>query len=132
MDKNKGNAKTDFKWNDRADRILYPLLLEYAKENREHPTEAESILWNIVRAEGLGVTILRQYIIDQYIVDFVYKKGKLVIEVDGAYHSEPRQEASDEERTRILQSYGYRVIRFSNEDIFFNIEEVIKTIKYNL
>ena len=132
MDKNKGNAKTDFKWNDKADRILYPLLLEFAKETREHPTEAESILWNIVRAKGLGVTILRQYIIDQYIVDFVYKTGKLVIEVDGSYHSEPRQEASDEERTRILQSYGYRVIRFSNEDIFFNIEEVIKTIKYNL
>ena len=127
-----GKTKPDSRWIDKADRILYPQLLEYAKENRKHPTEAESILWNIVKAKGLGVTILRQYVIDQYIADFVYKKGKLVIEVDGAYHSEPLQTINDEERTQTLQSLGYRVIRFSNEDIFFNIEEVIKTIKYNL
>ena len=115
-----------------ADPTIYSSLLEYARINRHNPTEAESVLWSIVKAKGLGVSILRQFIIDQYTVDFVCRTSKLVIEVDGAYHSEPRQAADDKLRTQKLQSLGFRVIRFSNEDILFNIEDVIKTIKYNL
>lgn len=115
-----------------ADPLLYSSLLEFAKQNRHNQTEAESVLWQVVKAKKLGVSILRQYIIDEYIVDFVCRDSKLIIEVDGAYHSEPKQQEDDEQRTIRLQSLGYRVIRFSNEDILFNIEDVIKTIKYNL
>ncbi|MCR5395466.1 MAG: endonuclease domain-containing protein [Bacteroidales bacterium] len=125
-------TKNKFYWHDTADPILYPQLLEYARYNRRHPTESESVLWNVLKSRGLGVPFLRQFIIDQYIVDFVYKKGKLVIEVDGGYHSEPRQAIEDENRTRRLQYLGYRVLRFTNEDIVFNIDYVIKSIKYNL
>ena len=85
-----------------------------------------------LKGGGTLVSILKQYIIDKYIVDFVCRDSKLIIEVDGAYHSEPKQQEDDEKRTISLQSLGYRVIRFSNEDILFNIEGVIKTIKYNL
>ena len=115
-----------------ADPTLYASLLEYAKINRHNQTEAESVLWNIVKAKGLGVQILRQFIIDRYIVDFVCRPSKLVIEVDGGYHSEPRQAEDDEMRTKRLQALGFRVIRFTNEDILFHIEDVIKAIKYNL
>ena len=121
-----------YPWHDKADPILYPQLLEYAKENRRHPTEAENILWNVLKAKGIGVPFLRQFIIDQFIVDFAYKKGRLVIEVDGGYHSEPRQAFDDKKRTRILQSLGYRVLRFTNEEICFQLDDVIKAIKYNL
>ena len=121
-----------YPWHDKADPILYPQLLEYAKENRRHPTEAENILWNVLKAKGIGVPFLRQFIIDLFIVDFAYKKGRLVIEVDGGYHSEPRQAFDDEKRTRILQSLGYRVLRFTNEEICFQLDDVIKAIKYNL
>ena len=115
-----------------ADPTLYASLLEYARINRRNQTEAEMALWNIVKAKGLGVQILRQFIIDHYIVDFVCRPSKLVIEVDGGYHSEPLQAEDDEMRTRRLQSLGFRVIRFTNEEILFHIENVIKTIKYNL
>jgi very-short-patch-repair endonuclease len=115
-----------------ADPMLYASLLEYARTNRRNQTEAEKILWDIVKAKGLGFQILRQYIIDSYIVDFICRPSKLIIEVDGGYHSEPQQEESDEMRTKRLQSLGFRVIRFTNEEILFHIEDVIKTIKYNL
>ena len=51
-----------------------------------------------------------------------------IIEVDGAYHSEPRQQIDDAQRTYILQSLGYRVIRFTNEEILFDIDKVLHTI----
>ena len=115
-----------------ADPTLYASLLESARINRRNQTEAEAVLWNVVKAKGLGVQILRQFIIDQYIVDFICRPSKLIIEVDGGYHSEPRQVEDDEMRTKRLQSLGFRIIRFTNEEILFHIEEVIKAIKYNL
>ena len=117
-----------YPWHDKADPILYPQLLEYAKENRRHPTEAENILWNVLKAKGIGVPFLRQFIIDQFIVDFAYKKGRLVIEVDGGYHSEYEQMEKDEFRTERLNAMGFTVIRFSNEEVIGNILGVINKI----
>ena len=107
---------------------LYSTLKEYAHENRENPTEAELVLWSCIKNKKLGVKFLRQFIIDQFIVDFICRESKLIIEVDGAYHSEPKQEIDDEQRTRILHSLGFRVIRFANEDILFDIDKVLHNI----
>ena len=109
----------------------YRILKDFARENRKNMTEAESVLWNSLRNKNLGVKFLRQHIIDDYIVDFVCQETGLIIEVDGGYHSEPCQKEDDETRTRYLESKGFKVIRFTNEEILFNIESVINRV-YNL
>lgn len=109
----------------------YRILKDFARENRKNMTEAESVLWNSLRNKGLGVKFLRQHIIGDYIVDFVCQETGLIIEVDGGYHSEPCQKEDDETRTRYLESKGFKVIRFTNEEILFNIESVINKV-YNL
>ena len=56
----------------------------------------------------------------------------LIIEIDGGYHSERKQKEDDELRTERLNELGFRVIRFSNEEVQFNIEEVLKKIQNTL
>ena len=107
----------------------YGLLKEYAKENRNNMTEAESALWNLLSNKNLGAKFLRQYIIGDYIVDFICRDHQLIIEVDGGYHSEPRQMESDEQRDKILQEKGYRVLRLKNEEILFDLSKVVNKIK---
>ena len=57
---------------------------------------------------------------------------KLIVEVDGGYHQLPEQIISDEERTNRLHHLGYKVIRFSNEEVLYDINNVIKIIKQNI
>ena len=115
-----------------ADPVLYALLKEYAQYNRNHPTEAEALLWEYLSANGLGVRFKRQHIIGDYIADFVCLSHKLVIELDGGYHQLASQQASDVQRTQWLASMGYRVIRFTNQELFNNINKVLETIDENL
>jgi len=107
----------------------YPLLKELAEKQKENPTEAEIFLWNNLRGKKLeGYKFRRQHIIDQFIVDFVCLKKQLIIEVDGGYHSLPEVEFSDKQRTDIFESFGYKVIRFSNEQILNEIEVVLEEV----
>ena len=112
-----------------ADPAYYAQLKDWAKEMRSDPTEAEAILRDYVRANNLGHKFLYQYIIGQFIVDFLCPDCKLIIEVDGGYHLEPIQEYNDEQRTQMLEQLGYQVIRFSNERVLYDIDNVIKEIK---
>ena len=112
-----------------ADPVYYALLKDWAKGMRSNPTEAEAILRDYVRANNLGYKFLFQYIIRQFIVDFFCPDCKLIIEVDGGYHSEPVQEIDDETRTQMLEELGYRVIRFTNEQILYDIDNVVNEIK---
>lgn len=77
----------------------------------------------------MGETFLRQHIIGDYIVDFVSRHGGLVIEVDGGYHAEPRQKEDDQLREEDLERMGYHVIRFSNEEVLYDIENVLNQIE---
>jgi len=110
------------------DIMIYGLLKEFARENRRNQTDAESFLWQNLKGGRLACRFLRQFIIDKYIVDFVCRETKLIIEVDGSYHSELEQMQYDEDRTQALQKLGYRVIRFSNEQVVSNIEDVLHSI----
>jgi very-short-patch-repair endonuclease len=78
----------------------------------------------------LGVTFRRQHAIANYIPDFCSPKAKLIIELDGSQHFE--QEVYDRERTKYLESQGYRVLRFWNNDVMNNIEGVILAIFHGL
>lgn len=115
-----------------ADPMLYGMLKDYARENRKNMTEAESILWRYIRKDALGVTFLRQYIIGEYIVDFACLRSHLIIEVDGGYHSEPRQQEDDIIRQQWLESQGFKVIRFTNEEIVGDIDKVVEKIRSTL
>ncbi len=77
----------------------------------------------------MGTKFKSQYIIGEYIVDFVSLEKKLVIEVDGAYHSEPHQARYDDIRTAYMHRQGFQVIRFTNEEILFNIEGTLDRIR---
>lgn len=120
-------------WNHRtASPDRYLLLKEWARENRKNMTLAESFLWQNLRANVLGHKFLRQHIIGDYIVDFVCRDDGLIIEVDGAYHSEREQVQNDEIRTHDLESMGFRVIRFTNEEVLYDIESVLEEIENQL
>ena len=115
-----------------ADPMLYPLLRDLARKNRNNPTEAETLLWNYLKNNGLGVTFKRQHIIGDYITDFVCMDSKLIVELDGGYHQLPQQQTNDAERTKWLENKGYKIIRFTNEELFENIDEVLEKIKEKL
>ncbi|MBQ6189974.1 MAG: endonuclease domain-containing protein [Bacteroidaceae bacterium] len=115
-----------------ADPCLYERLKRYARENRNRSTEAEEILWELLRAKQLGVPFKRQHIIGDYIADFVCLPAKLIVEIDGGYHQLPEQQMSDEQRTEWLQRRGYKVLRFINEEIIADTNNVLEKIKQNI
>lgn len=110
----------------------YRLLKEFARENRMNPTLAEQVLWENLRAGQIGLRVLRQHIVGDYIVDFLLPDINLVIEVDGAYHAERQQEEDDERREQDLNKLNYNVIRFSNEEVLHDIDNVIDKISGEL
>ena len=110
----------------------YGSLKEYARYNRREMTEGEAILWNALRKEIKSCKFRRQHPIGDYIADFICLTRKLVIEVDGGYHNRPEQQISDQWRTEFLQEKGYRVLRFSNDEVNLDIKGVISKIKEEL
>ena len=112
-----------------ADPMLYGRLKELAEEMRKNPTEAEKVLWEALRANGLGVKFRQQHIIEDFIVDFYCNEYKVTVEVDGGYHNDVEQMKSDEERTTRLNELGYTELRFTNEEVLHDLDRVLKTIK---
>ena len=110
----------------------YEILKAFARHNRNNPTSAESLLWAFLQNRQSGFKFRRQHIIKDYIVDFVCLHKKMVIEVDGEYHYQEGQIIKDTERTEDLQLRGFKVIRFTNEEVLFNAEAVFATIKEEL
>jgi very-short-patch-repair endonuclease len=104
---------------------------ERARQLRRDSTAAESKLWSFLRGRQLdGFKFNRQEPIGPYFVDFACRKGKLVIEIDGPSHDEPDAQIYDAKRTAFLEAQGYRVLRFTNDDILgdvsFALESIVK------
>lgn len=99
-------------------------LVDLARTNRKNQISAEQKIWSelLRNRQLLGYKFLRQKPIDGYILDFYCSALGLVIEIDGDSHT--NREAYDTERTRILQTYGLQVIRYTNEEVLFNLEGV--------
>ncbi len=101
--------------------------LERAKEMRRQMTPAEKILWEHLLANRLhGLHFRRQQIIDGFIVDFYCHAASLVIEIDGKIHEE--QIEYDLERDKVLTARGLRLLRFKNEEVIHEIEQVLVKI----
>ena len=115
-----------------ANPFNYDILKEHAKENRQNPTDAENALWEALRNKQLGDKFRRQHVIGDFIADFISLSSKLVIEVDGEYHNEPEQIEADRLRTKFLNETGFTVLRFTNEEVLGNIEDVLTKIKKNI
>ena len=107
----------------------YNLLKENASANRKNPTEAESVLWDMLKTNNLGLHFRRQHVILDYIVDFICLEKGLVIELDGGYHNNPEQAEYDKQRTSHLKKLGYTELRFTNEELLTNPDAVIARIK---
>jgi very-short-patch-repair endonuclease len=104
---------------------------ELAHSLRKESTPAERKLWAYLRGKKLnGVNFRRQHAIGNFVPDFCAIKEKLVIELDGGQHL--KQEEHDKERTKYLESRGYRVIRFWNRDVMKNMNGVIQAINQAL
>ena len=114
-------------WNT-ADPMCYDLLKQYAYKNRYNQTEAEQNLWYHLSGNQLGLHFRRQHIIGCYIADFICVKRNLIIEIDGGYHSQEEQKIKDYLRTEDLEKMGFEVMRFSNDEIFRNLPEVLDKI----
>jgi very-short-patch-repair endonuclease len=111
--------------------VLWALLSAMAREMRQAPTAAENALRQELRGRKLcGVKFRRQHTIDRFIVDFFSAEADLIIEVDGDIHDYSKEE--DKARQAFLESLGYKVFRFSNEQVLNHMIEVLDEIKVNL
>lgn len=115
-----------------ADPIEYELLKANARRMRNNPTPAEQALWQMIKREQLGCSFRRQFIIGIYIVDLVCLSRKLIIEIDGKYHLNAEQQKEDAIRTANLESRGYRILRFTNEQVLCEPDNTINTIIHYL
>ncbi len=101
--------------------------ISVARKLRGHSTDAERLLWSKLRVRQLsGWKFRRQVPLGRYVVDFLCEEAKLIVELDGGQHAD--QIEQDAERTAWLQSEGYRVIRFWNNEVMANIEGVLLTL----
>ena len=106
-----------------------PELFRLAQDFRNNPTPAERILWGYLRKfRHKGFIFRRQHPIVFFIADFYCHRIKLVVEVDGDYHSDIHISEYDESRSGELERYGITVLRFRNEEIINDIEHVISRI----
>ena len=103
-----------------------PILKDRARKMRREMTELETRLWLALRDRRLsGIRFSRQVVIGSYIADFCARSCKLIIEVDGDTHAD---QSRDQRRTAFLEAQGYRVIRFTNEEVATNLNGVLQVI----
>jgi very-short-patch-repair endonuclease len=110
-------------------RGLHIIEARRARAQRRDAPAAERVVWRYLRYRQLGGRkFVRQEPIGAYIADFVCRESKLVIEIDGATHSTDREVSHDARRTGYLEAQGCRVVRFTNERVFENVEGVLDDI----
>jgi imidazole glycerol-phosphate synthase subunit HisF len=97
-----------------------------SKRNRNNPTEAEYIMWQFLRKNKYGYKFIRQKPIFRFILDFYCRKLLLAIEIDGESHDKKKN--YDKERDLYLKSINIKTIRFTNDEVLNNFNEVLKRL----
>src|SRR5690348_5585614 len=100
--------------------------MERAKALRRGQTDAEKKLWSRLRASQLGAKFRRQHPIGGYIADFCCVEQRLIVELDGGQHLEQR--GYDLRRNEALEAFGFRVLRFWNDDVLLRTDDVANAI----
>ena len=104
-----------------------------ARELRKNMTPQERKIWSFLRKRSINnLKFRRQYPIENYIVDFICHEKKLIIEIDGGQHNQERNKEYDINRTKLLESKGFKVIRFWNNEVWDNIEGVYAVLEREL
>ena len=99
---------------------------ERRKALRKNLTPAEATLWKALQRKQLqGRKFRRQHSIKNYIVDFYCASEQLIIELDGAVHTDFAQQNYDFERTQVLESLGFKLLRFENKLVFENLDTLL-------
>lgn len=128
MSKRRSGYKKELFLNNKIHNRKY--LKDFRRELRNNPTKAESILWKALRRSQLeGRKFRRQQSIDNFIVDFCCPSEKLIVEVDGEVHNNFVNNEYDFKRTEQLNKFGYKVIRYTNEEICKSLDLVLEAIK---
>jgi very-short-patch-repair endonuclease len=110
---------------------LWKKLKPVARQMRKEPTQAEDIMWQHLRdRQLLGFKFRRQHSIERFIVDFYCSEASLVIEIDGSIHQYTKEE--DAIRQEYIESYGLRLLRFTNDEVLNNLDSVLNRIAEEL
>ena len=108
---------------------LDPQLLDFAKTMRHNSTDAEHLMWQLLRAKRfMNLKFRRQHVIKPYIVDFYCHEIGLVIELDGSQHGMDDAIEYDAERTNFLEALGLTVVRYWNDDVLSRTEVVLEDL----
>ena len=108
---------------------LDPQLLDFAKTMRHNSTDAEHLMWQLLRAKRfMNLKFRRQHVIKPYIVDFYCHEIGLVIELDGSQHGMDDAIEYDAERTNFLEALGLTVVRYWNHDVLGRSEVVLEDL----
>lgn len=110
----------------------YEIIKEFARSNRNNPTDAEHVLWQYLRKEQLGVKFRRQHAVLDFIADFICLEKRLIIEVDGDYHFTEQKTEADMMRTSRLENMGYEIVRFTNNEVLYHVDSVLNLIKQKI
>lgn len=106
---------------------------EKRRQLRKNQTKTEEILWQKIRNRQLnGYKFRRQYSVNQFVLDFYCPQEKLAIEIDGDSHFVDGAQEYDQLRQNIIESFGIRFLRFTNDDVYQNIDAVLEVILSNL
>ena len=108
---------------------LDPQLLEFAKTMRSNATDAEHLMWQLLRAKRfINFKFRRQHVIAPYIVDFYCHELGLVIELDGSQHGTDDAIKYDAERTRFLEALDLKVMRYWNHEVLGRTDVVLENL----
>ena len=100
------------------------------RELRRNMTNTEIMIWSKLRRKQVcGYKFRRQYGVGSYIIDFYCSKIKLAVEIDGDTHFQEGIEAYDQQRQAFIEGFGIRFLRFTNRDIYENLDGVLETIR---
>ena len=113
---------------------MYPYntsLTKYAQELRKNMTPEEKHLWYDF-LKNLSITVKRQYVVGNYILDFFIPSCNIAIELDGSQHYEPEAREADRKRDAELALVGIKVLRYNNSEINSNFRGVVEDILKNI
>ncbi|MCI0630358.1 MAG: glycogen debranching enzyme N-terminal domain-containing protein [Phycisphaerales bacterium] len=109
--------------------VLDEDLLAFARDLRKQQTDAEQLMWGLLRDRRLlGMKFRRQHPIASYVLDFYCHEARLAVELDGGQHREEANRRKDEARTRFLEGRGIRVLRYWDHEVLQETEAVLEAI----
>ena len=109
-----------------------PGVFRQAQILRNNPTRAEGVLWEQLRKNYLKFRFRRQHPIWEYVVDFYCHPLRLIVEVDGGIHENQEIQLKDKERTQHLIGFGLHILRFTNEQVLFDLDSVMSEILHTI